>query len=85
MNRQQRRLATQRAEKHRFPFPEHQGWLRVFLKKNPECFAQYRDGKYVTNMSGETETLSLEEFRELLDATKVGFENEQARDRVQTP
>ena len=76
LNRQQRRFAEQRAEKNRFPFPEHQEWLRNFLRENPACYAQVRDGKIVTNLSGENEELTVAEFGELLESTKAGFEKE---------
>ena len=66
MTRQQRRQAERRLRKFDFPFPEHQGWLRVHLHTHPEVFVQARGKQVTTNLSGATEDLDVVAFHDLL-------------------
>ncbi|MDE0398868.1 MAG: hypothetical protein OXL96_13820 [Candidatus Poribacteria bacterium] len=42
MTRQQLRQAQRRLKNGDFPFPELMKWIRDYLKRHPECFAQAR-------------------------------------------
>ena len=53
-------------KKGKFPFPEFAKFIRTQMV-NPEFFAQVRpDNQYITNLSGETQTLDLSGFYNLL-------------------
>lgn len=71
MTRQQRRNAERRLSNLDFPFPEFQAWLRGYLRKHPECYAQARGKHITTNLSGATEELNVSEFRVLLERLKL--------------
>jgi hypothetical protein len=61
------RRAKRRIRKGKFPFPEFAKFLRSQTSINPKIFAQVRPGnQYITNLSGEKQTLDLPSFYQLL-------------------
>lgn len=73
MTRQQLRQAKQRLAKGDFPFPDMMRWLRNYLTRHPECYAQaHPDGRVSTNLvDGVSKDYSVSEFRELLETLKT--------------
>jgi len=69
MTRQQLRQAQRRLKNGYFPFPELTRWLRGYLKRHPECYAQVHAGNaIVTNIFEDTsKKYSLKEFKTLID------------------
>ena len=59
-------------KKGKFPFPEFAKFIRTQMVVNPKFFAQVRpDNQYITNLSGETQTLDLSGFYNLLQEKRM--------------